>query len=150
MQMRGACLGRLANQSFRAGRRSRSLHFRTVYVGGRRPGDSSHSLMCEPVSATRALLIARSRSRPGGSSVACSRSRRASAARRSSRDVVCLMRRRSCMALAPVQTEGRRRRDGVLFIAVIGFVNTCGRPNLSKSNHSSRSSLRKSSMSRVC
>ncbi len=58
-------------------------------------GDESHSLMCEPVSACRALRRRDSRAAPGGSDLACARRRFASSARRTSRDRVCLKRRRS-------------------------------------------------------
>lgn len=89
------------------------------HVGARRPGDRSHSLMCEPVSACRALRINRSRSIPGGSDLASSRRRKASYARRSSGDVVCLMRYRCCMALAPVQ-----RKEVERLVAFSSPINT--------------------------
>jgi hypothetical protein len=40
------------------------------YLGGCKPGYVSHSLMCEPVSACRALRISASRTAPGGSNLA--------------------------------------------------------------------------------
>lgn len=69
-------------------------------VGGFRPGDLSHSLMWAPVSACRALRIRRSRSKPGGSVLASSRRRIASAASRSSNKSVCVKRRRFCIRLS--------------------------------------------------
>ena|SRR6185312_11126229 len=66
--------------------------------GAWRRGDRSHSLMCAPVSACRALRIMCSRSAPGGSDLAVSRNCFASSARRSSRGWACLKRRR-CMSL---------------------------------------------------
>src|SRR3954463_16677832 len=45
------------------------------YFGGCRPGDASHSLMCEAVSASRALRIISSRNAPGGSNLASVRRR---------------------------------------------------------------------------
>jgi hypothetical protein len=51
---------------------------------------------------------------PGESDLAFERRRVASSARRRSRDVVCLVRRRRCMALAPVQRKEAGARDGVL------------------------------------
>ena len=43
------------------------------YFGAWSPGDASHSLMRDPVSASWALRISVSRSAPGGSDFACSR-----------------------------------------------------------------------------
>jgi hypothetical protein len=54
-------------------------------LGGCKPGDSSHALICEPVSACRALRISSSRAAPGGSCRASSRRRFASCASRTSR-----------------------------------------------------------------
>src|SRR3954447_14683722 len=56
-------------------------------LGGCKPGDSSHALICEPVSACRALRISSSRASPGGSCKASSRRRFASCASRTSRVV---------------------------------------------------------------
>jgi hypothetical protein len=42
------------------------------HTGGRKPGDASHSVMCEPVSARRALRTGWSRSAPSGRSLASS------------------------------------------------------------------------------
>ena len=58
----------------------------TPYVGGRKPGDRSQSLNCEPVSARRALRIRRERSTPGGVPRASLRSRSAWMLRRCSSD----------------------------------------------------------------
>lgn len=49
-----------------------------LHVGARSPGDSSHSLMCEPVSAWRARRMASSRNLPSGRLSASSRRRLAS------------------------------------------------------------------------
>jgi hypothetical protein len=68
------------------------------HFGGASPGELSHSLICEPVSACRAFRSARSRSIPGGSDLASSRRRCACSARRSSRGAFCLKWRR-CVAL---------------------------------------------------
>jgi len=65
-----------------------------AYLGSCRLGDVSHSLMWEAVSAWRALRMSWSRLKPGGVPRASFRSRFASSARRCSRDVVCLKRRR--------------------------------------------------------
>jgi hypothetical protein len=73
--------------------------FGCSHFGPCKPGDVSHSFICEAVSACRARRINRSRSPPIGSELALSRRRFASVTRRSSRDRVCLMRRRCCMAL---------------------------------------------------
>jgi hypothetical protein len=62
--------------------------------------------MCEPVSAWRALRRAASRTGPWGSNSASSRRRLASSVRRSSRDWICLNRRRCCMTLPRVLTVG--------------------------------------------
>ena len=70
---------------------------RCSYSGGCSPGDLNHSLKCEPVSACLALRRRASRSKPAGSFLASSLKRTASWARRSSRDTVCLKRRRRCM-----------------------------------------------------
>jgi hypothetical protein len=67
-----------------------------AYVGALSPGEESHSLMHEPVSACRAFLSVASRIAPGGSSFASSRNRFASSARRSSKDLSCFKRRRCC------------------------------------------------------
>jgi len=56
----------------------------TGQLGGCNPGDASHSLMCEPVSACRAFRISSSRAAPGGSCKASSRSRFASCPKRTS------------------------------------------------------------------
>jgi hypothetical protein len=65
------------------------------YSGGRSPGDCSHSLMWDPVSACRALRIISSRLAPGGCNLASARRRFASSASRSSSDWVWLKRRRA-------------------------------------------------------
>lgn len=65
------------------------------YPGGRSPGDRSHSLIRDPVSACRALRIISSRLAPGGSNLASARRRFASSASRSSSNWVRLKWRRS-------------------------------------------------------
>jgi hypothetical protein len=65
-----------------------------AYLGGCRPGDSSQSLICAPVSHCRARRKSSSRTAPGGSNLASSRRRFASSARRISRDWICLKPRR--------------------------------------------------------
>jgi len=72
---------------------------RRSYLGGCSSEDRSHSLMCKPVSAWRALRRTSSRAAPGGSLLASSLRRFASWERRSSRDWLCLKRRR-CMAIS--------------------------------------------------
>jgi hypothetical protein len=54
-------------------------------TGDRRPGEASHALMRDAVSACRAFLKSRSRSMPAGSDPAFSRHHAASLARRSSK-----------------------------------------------------------------
>ena len=66
-------------------------------VGGCRPGELSHSLMCDAVSARLALNSNSSRSGQGGSSLARSRSASACTRSLSSRGTVCLKRRRPVM-----------------------------------------------------
>lgn len=58
------------------------------YSGGRSPGDMIHSVICEPVLACRALRNMASRPGPGERVLACSRSRLASWASRSSRNLL--------------------------------------------------------------
>lgn len=58
------------------------------HFGDCSPGERSHSLMCNPVSARLALRIISSCSGPGGSNLAASRNRFASSASRASRDWV--------------------------------------------------------------
>jgi len=58
-----------------------------AYLGGCNPGERSHSLMCEPVSACLAFRSNSSLSAPCGSNLASSRKRFASKARRSSRGI---------------------------------------------------------------
>jgi hypothetical protein len=70
-----------------------------AYFGGCNPGERSHSLIWQPVSACRALRISRSRSTPCGVPLASWRNRIASSAKRSSRDWSCLNRRRSMVPL---------------------------------------------------
>ena len=59
-------------------------------TGDRNPGEDSHSLMRDAVSACRAFLKSNSRSMPAGSEPACSRSRAASLAKRCSKSGLCL------------------------------------------------------------
>jgi hypothetical protein len=54
-------------------------------AGGRKPGEASHSLMWDAVSACRAFLRSMSRSMPAGSALAFARNRTASVAKRSSK-----------------------------------------------------------------
>jgi hypothetical protein len=67
------------------------------HVGGLRPGELSHSLICEAVSSWRAFLIRLSRRAQGRIDLASSRKRLASSVRRCSSDAVCLKRRRFCI-----------------------------------------------------
>jgi hypothetical protein len=62
--------------------------------GGFFSGDASHAFMCDAVSVCRAFRKAASRAAPGGSDLASSRNRFASASSRSSSDRDCLKRRR--------------------------------------------------------
>ena len=92
-------------------------------------GDRSHSLICQPVSACRALWIISFWTAPCGSSLAFSRNRFASSARRSWSDSVCLKRRRCFGMTLPHSVRGRRERVmGVLITdkegGVIGRVNS--------------------------
>jgi hypothetical protein len=59
-------------------------------TGDRSPGEDSHSLMRDAVSACRAFLKSNSRSMPAGSEPAFSRSRAASLAKRCSKSGLCL------------------------------------------------------------
>jgi len=78
------------------------------YFGGCCPGELSHSLMCEPVSACRARRISRSRSTPWGVPRASLRSFAASLARRTSSDSVWVKWRRRMVRLL---RKGRRERN---------------------------------------
>lgn len=79
---------------------------RRSYSGACRPGDASHSLMCEPVSACRALRISASRAAPGGSALAFSRSRFASSASRiSSGEDWMILRRGAMVILQPMNSR---------------------------------------------
>jgi hypothetical protein len=70
-----------------------------VYFGGRKPGDESHSRTLETrVSAWRAFRNRSSRATPAGMPSACLRKFFESLMSRSSREGVCGMRRRCCMA----------------------------------------------------
>ena len=73
-------------------------------LGGCNPGDASHSLMCEPVSACRAFRISSSRAAPGGSCKASSRRRFASCANRTSRLVDWM--------IVPPLAQGRTYKEG--------------------------------------
>jgi hypothetical protein len=75
------------------------------HSGGRSSGDRSHSLICDPISHWRALRRMVSRAVPGGSNLASSLKRLASSERRSSRDWVCLKRRR-CVMTFPLALAG--------------------------------------------
>jgi hypothetical protein len=68
-----------------------------AHVGGLKPGELSHSLMCEAVSSWRAFLTRLSRRAQGRIDLASSRKRLASLVRRCSSDTVCLERRRFCI-----------------------------------------------------
>jgi hypothetical protein len=84
--------------------RDRRLRRPYFHSGGRSPGDVSHSVICEPISAWRALRKMASRTAPRGSNLASSRRRFASSARRDSREWICWKRRRRCMTFSPVLT----------------------------------------------
>src|SRR6202049_4540994 len=77
----------------------------TSHCGVGRPGDDSHSLMCEAVSNWRAFRKRLSRSLPAGSVRAFCLSRSASRARRSRNVIVCV-KRFLCMALLPILWGG--------------------------------------------
>ena len=81
---------------------------RPYCLGGRRPGDVSHSLMCAAVSACRARRTSVSRSIPGGAPSASRRRRAASSVSRFSSVANCLKRSRSCM---PCSLSGWRERN---------------------------------------
>jgi hypothetical protein len=80
--------------------------------GGCKPGDSSHALICEPVSACRALRISSSRAAPGGSCRASSRRRFASCANLTSRVVDWMILLRRSMLVSP-SMPGRKRTKKV-------------------------------------
>jgi hypothetical protein len=94
-------------------------------LGGCRPGDESHSLICEAVSACRARLSNRSRSIPGLASSAACRKRSASAARRSSNVAACFIRRRRS-DIAYLLLGNDRSSRGTNVLASLIFRSTNG------------------------
>jgi hypothetical protein len=76
-------------------------------LGGCNPGDASHSLMCEPVSACRAFRIRSSRAAPGGSCEASSRRRFASWVSRTSSGVDWMILLRRAMLVSQSMHWGR-------------------------------------------
>src|SRR5215475_6940266 len=83
----------------------------TTHAGGCKTGVLIHSSRWDAVSAWRARLRRSSRSAPGGSAAAWSRTSCANAASRSLRGVVSLRRRRCCMARLPVREGGSATGD---------------------------------------
>jgi hypothetical protein len=105
----GGCCNLLAVSSLshqRAMSKCRNRSYRDLrrQLGGCKPGDSSHALICEPVSACRALRISSSRASPGGSCKASSRRRFASCANRTSRLVDWM--------IVPPLAQGRTYKEG--------------------------------------
>ena len=82
-------------------------------LGGCNPGDASHSLICEPVSACRAFRISSSRAAPGGSCKASSRRRFASWVSRTSREVDWMTLLRRAMLSFPNRCTDAKRTNKV-------------------------------------
>jgi hypothetical protein len=97
---------------------------RSAHFGGCRPGQFSHPLACEALSACRARRISRSRAIPGGVPRASLRSFAASSESRFSSVSVVLKGRRSCMALFPFDWGGERNWAFSLPVKAAGLAVT--------------------------